>query len=134
MEYSEQNSKLLRKKKVGCDGKQSTKSQPLWLPEAWDSSQQVQPHRFDSGQSAYQYHCKESAYNVGDLGLIPGLGISLEGGHGNPLQYSCLEDPQEQRSMASYSPWGCKESDMARGGQSIGVSALASVLPKNTQD
>ena len=35
---------------------------------------------------------KESACNVGDLGLIPGLGRSPGGGHGNPLQYSCLEN------------------------------------------
>ena len=34
---------------------------------------------------------KESAYNVGDLGSIPGLGRSPGGGHGNLLQYSCLE-------------------------------------------
>ena len=34
---------------------------------------------------------KESTCNVGDLGLIPGLGISPEGGIGNPLQYSCLK-------------------------------------------
>ena len=39
---------------------------------------------------------KESAYNVGDLGLIPGLGRSPGGGHGNPLQYSCLEDPMDR--------------------------------------
>ena len=32
-------------------------------------------------------------------------------GHGNPLQYSCLENPHGQRSLASYSPWGHKESD-----------------------
>ena len=35
--------------------------------------------------------------NVGDIrdsGLIPGLGISPGGGHGDPLQYSCLENPQ----------------------------------------
>ena len=31
--------------------------------------------------------------------------------HGNPLQYSCLEDPHGQRSLGDYSPWGCKESD-----------------------
>ena len=31
--------------------------------------------------------------NVGDLCLIPGLGRSPGGGHGNPLQYSCLENP-----------------------------------------
>ena len=35
---------------------------------------------------------------------------SLGGGHGNPLQYSCLENPHGQRSLAGYSPWGCKES------------------------
>ena len=39
---------------------------------------------------------KESACNVGDLGLIPGLGRSPGGGHGNPLQYSCLENPMDQ--------------------------------------
>ena len=35
---------------------------------------------------------KESACNVGDLGLILGLGSSPGGRHGNPLQYSCLEN------------------------------------------
>ena len=35
---------------------------------------------------------KESACNSGDLGSIPGLGRSPGGGHGNPLQYSCLEN------------------------------------------
>ena len=35
---------------------------------------------------------KESACNAGDLGSIPGLGRSVGGGHGNPLQYSCLEN------------------------------------------
>ena len=36
---------------------------------------------------------KESTCNVGDLGVIPRLGRSLGGGHSNPLQYSCLENP-----------------------------------------
>ena len=54
---------------------------------------------------------KESACNVGDLGSIPELGRDTGGGHGNPLQYSCLENPYEQRSLAGYSPWGHKESD-----------------------
>ena len=31
-----------------------------------------------------------------DMGSIPGLGRSLGGGHGNPLQYSCLENPMER--------------------------------------
>ena len=55
---------------------------------------------------------KESAYKVGDLGSIPGLGRSLGGGHGNPLQYSCQENPHGQRSLTGYSPWGRNESDM----------------------
>ena len=36
-----------------------------------------------------------SAYNVGDLGLIPGSGRSPGEGNGNPLQYSCLENPMD---------------------------------------
>ena len=36
---------------------------------------------------------KASAYNVGDPGSIPGLGRSLGEGNGNPVQYSCLENP-----------------------------------------
>ena len=54
---------------------------------------------------------KESTYNAGDLGLIPGLERSPGGRHGNPLQYSCLENPCGQRSLAGYSSWSCKESD-----------------------
>ena len=57
---------------------------------------------------------KESTYNVRDVGSIPGLGRASGGGHGNPLQYSCLENPHGQRSPAGYSPWGHKESDMAK--------------------
>ena len=37
-----------------------------------------------------------SACNVGDLGLIPGLGKSPGGGHGNSLQYSCLENAMDR--------------------------------------
>ena len=39
---------------------------------------------------------KESACNARDLGLIPGSGRSPGGGHGNPLQYSCLENPMDR--------------------------------------
>ena len=38
------------------------------------------------------------------------LGRSSGEGHGNPLQYSCLENPMDQRSLAGYSLWGHKES------------------------
>ena len=39
---------------------------------------------------------KESACSAGDLGSIPGLGRSPGGGHGNPVQYSCLENPMDR--------------------------------------
>ena len=49
---------------------------------------------------------------MGDLFSIPGLGRSPGGGHGSPLQCSYLENPQVQRILAGYSPWGHKELDM----------------------
>ena len=54
---------------------------------------------------------KESPCTVEDLGSIPGLGRSPGGGHGNPLQYSGLENPHGQRSLVGYSPRGHKELD-----------------------
>ena len=42
--------------------------------------------------------------NVRDAGLIPKSGRFPEVGHGNPLQYSCLENPHGQRSLVGYSP------------------------------
>ena len=59
--------------------------------------------------------CKKTACNAGDLGLIPGLEWSPRGGHGYPLQYSCLENPHGQRNLAGYSPRSHKESDMTEG-------------------
>ena len=38
---------------------------------------------------------KASAYNTGDLSSIPGLGRSSGEGNGNPLEYSCLENPMD---------------------------------------
>ena len=48
---------------------------------------------------------KESTYNAGDPGSSLGSGRSPGEGHGNPLQYSCLENPMDGGTM------GCKESD-----------------------
>ena len=42
---------------------------------------------------------------------IPGSEKSPGGGHSNPLQDSCLENPHGQRSLVGYSPWDHKESD-----------------------
>ena len=55
---------------------------------------------------------KESECDVRDLGSIPGLGRSPGGGHGNPSQYSCLENPRGQRSLVGYSTCDHKELDM----------------------
>jgi len=52
-----------------------------------------------------------NAGDVRDLDSIPGLGRSPGEGNGSPLQYSSLENPID-RSLAGYSPWGCKESDV----------------------
>jgi len=55
---------------------------------------------------------KESACSAGALCLVPGLGRCPGGGHGNPLQYTCPENPHVQWSLAGYSPWGHKALDM----------------------
>ena len=49
--------------------------------------------------------------NAEDMGSIPGSGISPGGGYGNPLQYSCLENPHEQRSLVGDNPQGHRELD-----------------------
>ena len=46
------------------------------------------------------------------MGLIPGLGKSPRGGNDHPFWYSCLEKFHGQRSLESYSPWSCKDSDL----------------------
>ena len=50
---------------------------------------------------------KNPPANIGDfrdMGSIPGSGRYPEGGHSNPLQYACLENPHEQRSLEGCSP------------------------------
>ena len=74
----------------------------------WHASSVTAPSPCFSGGS----DGKESTCNAGNLGSIPGLGRSPGEGHSNPLQYSCLENPCGQRSLAGYSPSGYKELDM----------------------
>ena len=45
-----------------------------------------------------------NAGDIRDTSSVPGSGRSPGGGHGNPLQDSCLEDPHGQRSLEGYSP------------------------------
>ena len=57
---------------------------------------------------------KNPPANVGDIrdmGSIHGSRRSPGGGHGHPLEYSCLENPMDRRVWLGYGPWGCKESD-----------------------
>ena len=54
---------------------------------------------------------KESACNAGDPGSIPRLGRSSGEGNGNPLQYSCLENPMDGEAWQATVP-GVAESDM----------------------
>ena len=56
---------------------------------------------------------KESAYNAGDLGSIPGLGRSPGEGNGNPLQYSCLQNPTDRGAWGATAQ-GVAELDTTR--------------------
>ena len=51
-----------------------------------------------------------NAGDAGDVDLIPGLGRFPEGGHGNPLQYFCLENPMDRRAWQAIVHQGHKES------------------------
>ena len=51
---------------------------------------------YNEGTSLVAQTVKVSAYNAGHPGSIPGLGRSPGEGNGNPLQYSCLENPMDQ--------------------------------------
>jgi len=56
---------------------------------------------------------KNPPANAGDTGLIPGLGRSSGGGNGNPLQYSCLENPMDRGGWQA-TVHGAAESDMTK--------------------
>ena len=59
-------------------------------------------------------YAKYAALLDENTGSIPGFRRSPGGGHGNPLQYSCQENPHEQKSLQGYNPRGCKESDTTK--------------------
>ena len=71
----------------------------------------LQPHWGFLGGSVV----KNPPVNSGDArdkGSIPGSRRFPGGRNGNPVQCSCLENPQGQESLAGYSPWNCKQPDM----------------------
>ena len=53
-----------------------------------------------------------NAGDMRDIGLITGVGRSPGGGHGNPLQYSCLENPMDRGAWRAIVHGVTKESDM----------------------
>ena len=59
---------------------------------------------------------KESACSAGDPGLIPGSGRSPGGGNGNPLQYSCLDNPTDRGA------WRATVQGVTRVGHDLGLS------------
>ena len=61
---------------------------------------------FPGGPSGKEPACQ--AGDVRDTGLIPGLGRAPGGGHGNPLQYSCLDNPTDRRVWWSTVYWVAK--------------------------
>ena len=65
--------------------------------------------------------------NAGDTDTTPGLGRFPGGENGNPPQYSCLENPHGQSSLADYSPRGRKELDMTEATQHTRTHALKHV-------
>ena len=61
---------------------------------------------------------KESVCNAGDPGSIPGLGKSLGKGNGNPLRYSCLENPMDRGA------WQATVYGVARIGHDLATTRL----------
>ena len=57
--------------------------------------------------------------DTGDVGLIPGSGRSPGGGHWQPTPVFLPGESHGQRSLAGYSPWGHKESDMIEASEHI---------------
>ena len=80
----------------------------------WNPTCPGSDHRYEYLAIVVVLVVKNPSANAGDIrdmGLIPGLRRSPGGGHGNPLQYSCLEKPHGQSSLVGSSPWACKELD-----------------------
>ena len=102
----------------------ATKTKPVchnyWAcaPESQTATTEVHvSSRFPGGSEV-----KASACNAGDLGSIPGLGRSLGEGNGNPLQYSCLENP-----MSGGAWWAKQSTGSQRVGQDWATSLSLSL-------
>ena len=65
-------------------------------PKCISTAEQIKIWYINNGGLPWWLSGKESACNAGDLGSIPGSGISLGRGNGNPFQYSCLGNPMNR--------------------------------------
>ena len=72
-----------------------------WGREESDLTQRLSRARSAGGSRGKELPAKRESR---DVGSVPELGRSAGGGHGNPLQYSSLENPQGQRSLVGYGP------------------------------
>ena len=83
----------------GNDPTQSLPNIMYSINASWMRMKQANLARLPSFEPRFHFpggsDSKTSAYNVGDPGSIPGLGRSPGEGNGNPLQYSCLENPMD---------------------------------------
>ena len=61
--------------------------------------------------------------------LVETFPVTPGGGHGKPLQFLCLENPPGQRSLAGWSPWGCKELDTTEQLNTCSQNAQVQVFP-----
>ena len=77
------------------------------------------------GGSVVKNPLANAGSSPGESGSIPGWGRSPGGGNGNPLQYSCLENPHGERSLVGYSPRG------HRVGHDSAQAAAAAVVHNN---
>ena len=85
---------------------------------------------FPDGASGKEPTCQYRRFKR--WGLISGSGRFAEGEHGNPLQYSCLENPHGQRSLVGCSPWGRTESDTLKRLSSVHSAAVHGVAKSQT--
>ena len=98
----------------------------LWGHTELDTTEATSSSSSSSGSNG-----KESACNAGDLGSIGSVsGRSPGEGNGNPLQYSCLENPWGQRKLAVYSPRGHKELGLTEQ-PTLSLSAGPGSCPEN---
>ena len=70
--------------------------QILYHCATWEAQPYIYMYPFSPRASMVAQMVKKPAGNVGDLGSIPGSGRSPGEGHGNPLQYSCLDNPTDR--------------------------------------